>query len=42
VTAFDLFRAAVEAVFFLVMIALMLAPLTFVWFVPTLFHMRGH
>jgi hypothetical protein len=42
VTAFDLFRAAVEAAFFLLTLTLVLAPLAFLFFVPTILHMRGH
>jgi hypothetical protein len=41
VKPFDLFRAAVELVFFVLMLALMVAPVTFLCFVPTLLHMRG-
>jgi hypothetical protein len=41
VKPFDLFRAAVEAGFFLLMLALMVAPLAFLCFVPTILQMRG-
>jgi hypothetical protein len=40
VSPFDLFRAAVEVAFFLLTLALMLAPLAALCFVPTVLHMR--
>jgi hypothetical protein len=41
VQPFDVFRAAVEAALFLLTLALMMAPLAFLCFVPTFLHMRG-